>query len=220
MGLGRRFWRSDAKPGREPRRASSAHEGWLRRQARGRWPDRNPLRRRTDRVETYLLAGLFVAAAAGAPFAAQAASHSAYASALRAQQEQLATRHQVKAVLTTPAGTTASGYSITSNVLTGASWTSAAGTPRSGEILAREGSPKGTAVTVWIDEDGNLASPPLLAAQVTEQGQVAAGGAIAGVAIVFLTGAGFVRYALHRRRMAAWEADWQVTAPTWNHQSW
>ena len=46
----------------------------------GRWlhgvrPDRNPLRRTSDRVETYLLAGLFAALAAAAPFAAQSASH-------------------------------------------------------------------------------------------------------------------------------------------------
>ena len=54
--------------------------GCCRRVLRGLWPDRNPLRRTTDRVETCLLAGLFVAAAAGAPFAAQAASHAEYAS--------------------------------------------------------------------------------------------------------------------------------------------
>ena len=66
---------------------------------RGAWPDRNPLRRRTDRLETCLLAGLFVAAAAGAPFAAQAAGHASYADAAHARQAQLAARHEVTAVL-------------------------------------------------------------------------------------------------------------------------
>jgi len=220
MGLGRRFWRAVTKPGRESWRASRAHGRWLHRQVRGLRPDGNPLRRTTDRVETYLLAGLFVAAATGAPFAAQAASHAAYAGALRAQQEQLATRHQVTAVLTKSAGTTVSGYALSAYVPAEASWASVTGVPRSGEILAQAGSRRGTSVTVWTDQNGSLVSPPLATAQVVGQGQAAAIGAVAGVVVVFLTGAGFARYVLYRRRMAAWEADWQVTAPTWNHQSW
>ena len=29
-----------------------------------------------------------------------------------------------------------------------------------------------------------------------------------------------IRQLLNRRRMAAWEADWIVTAPAWNRQRW
>src|ERR1700733_14482493 len=98
-----RFWRGghdDHGPGRVP-----GHQDlWLYRAVRGARPDGNPLRRRMDRLETCLLAGLFVAAAAGAPFAAQAAGRAWYADAAHTRQAQLATRHEVTAVLAQSAG--------------------------------------------------------------------------------------------------------------------
>lgn len=220
MGLGRRFPRRGKASGDGSRRASGAHGRWLRRQVRGLRPDRNPLRRRIDRVEAYLLIGLFVTAAAGAPFAVQAASRAAYASALRTQREQVATRHPVKARLTQSAGSTVTGYTLSVDVPTKAVWTSAAGVSRPVEVLAPSDSARGTMVTVWADQSGDLVSPPLTDAQVAGQGNAGAIGAAAGIAVVFLTGAGVARYALYRRRIAAWEADWLLTAPTWNRQSW
>lgn len=193
---------------------------WLYRAVRGARPDRNPLRRGTDRLETYLLAGLFAAVAAGTPFAAQAASHSAYASALRAQQEQLATTHLVRAVLTQDAAP-ASGYALNVNVLTPATWTSVTGKHRSGMVPAEPGSLKGVAVSVWADDgSGYLESPPLSASEVAGQADAAVAGAFAGIAAVLVAGTGAIRQLMHRRRMAAWEADWLATAPTWNRQSW
>src|SRR5271170_7775055 len=96
--MGRRFWcggHRESGPGRVP----GHQELWLYRAVRGARPDGNPLRRRTDRLETCLLAGLFVAAAAGAPIAAQAAGHAWLADATHTRQAQLATRHEVTAVL-------------------------------------------------------------------------------------------------------------------------
>jgi hypothetical protein len=193
---------------------------WLSRVVRGRRPDRNPLRRTSDRVETYLLAGLFVAAAAGAPFAAQAASQQAYSAAHRAQQAQLASRHQVRAVLTQAAGSAASAYALSTEVPVRAAWTSVTGTKRTGQVMAESGTPKGASVTVWTDPAGNLTSPPLLPSQVAGQADMAAFGAVAGIGLLYLSGAGIARYVLYRRRMAAWDADWAVTATAWNRQRW
>jgi hypothetical protein len=220
MGRERRFRRRDKAPGRGSGRASSAQEPWLRRQARGLRPDRNPLRRGTDRVEACLLAGLFVAAAAGAPLAAQAASRAAHDGAAGVQKEQLATRHQVPAVLTQPAGRSVDGYTLSADVPTLASWKSVTGMPGSGEVLAPAGLPKGASVTVWTDPNGDLVSPPITDAQVAGQGDAGAIGAVAAIVVVFFSGTGVIRYVLYRRRMAAWEADWLLTAPTWNRQSW
>ncbi len=183
-------------------------------------PDRNPLRRTLDRVESYLLAGLLVAAVAGAPFAAQAASHAAYDGALRAQQTQLASRHEVRAVLTQTAGSTASAYALSTSVPVRATWTSVTGVKRTGEILALAGSAKGTTLMIWTDKQGNLTSPPRQPTQVAGQGDMAALGAIVGVAVLYLCVMGIVRYVLNRRRMAAWAADWAITAQTWNRQRW
>ena len=187
---------------------------------RGLRPDRNPLRRTSDRVESYLLAGLLVAALAGAPFAAQAASHAAYAGALRAEQAQLAARHQVQAVLTQPAGTSNSTYTLSTEVPVQAAWTSPAGERRTADILALAGTPKGTAVTIWTDAQGNLSTPPLQPSQVAGQSDVAGLGAIVAVVALYLCATGIVRYVMYRRRMAAWDADWVVTAPAWNRQRW
>ena len=201
-------------------RARNTQGRWLGRLVRGLRPDRNPLRRTSDRVESYLLAGLLVAALAGAPFAAQAASHAAYAGALRAEQAQLAARHQVRAVLTEPAGTNNSAYTLSTEVPVQAAWTFPAGERRTGEILALAGTPKGAAVMVWTDAQGNLSSPPLQPSQVAGQGDVAALGAIVAVAALYLCATGIVRHVMQRRRMAAWEADWAVTAQAWNRQRW
>src|ERR1700761_8955983 len=188
------------------KKSPSLQGRWLYRAVRGARPDRNPLRRGTDRLEPCLLAGLFAAAAAGEPFAAQAASHASYMNALHVQQGQLATRHQVPAVLSQDAPAT---------------WTSVAGVHRSGEVPAEQGSPKGTAVTVWTDNaSGSLDSPPLTDAEVASQADAAMVGTIAGVAVVFLGGATATRQLFNRRRMAAWDADWLATAEAGNRQSW
>src|SRR5215831_9590990 len=129
---------------------------------RGVRPDRNPLRRTCDRVETYLLAGLFLASAAAAPFAAQAASRDAYAVALRAQQEQLATRHLVPAELTQVTAVS-SADDLSSYVPVRATWTSVTGVRRAGQVMAQAGSKMGSTVPIWTDDAGNLVTPPLLA---------------------------------------------------------
>ena len=135
------------------------------------------------------------------------------------RQAQLATRHQAQAVLTQPAGTD-STYTLSTAVPVQATWTSATGVRQTGEILALAGSPKGTAVTVWTDAQGNLSTPPLLPSQVAGQGDVAALAAIVAVVALYLCATGILRYVMHRRRMAAWDADWAVTAQTWNRQRW
>jgi hypothetical protein len=195
-------------------------ERWLARVVRGRRPDRNPLRRTSDRVETYLLAGLFVATAAGAPFAVQAASQEASSSAHRVEQAQLATRHQVRAVLTQTAGGEVGAYALSTEVPVQAAWTSVTGTKRTGQIMAESGTPKGASVTVWTDAAGDLTTPPLQPSQVAGQADMAAFGAIAGLGALYACEVGIVRYVLYRRRMAAWDADWAVTAQAWNRQRW
>jgi hypothetical protein len=171
-------------------------------------------------MQACLLAGLFVAAVAAAPFAAQAASHAAYASALRQQEIQLATTHQVRAVLTQRALNPVSESAASPVVPVIATWTSVTGVHRTGLVMAPDGSPRGSAVTVWTDEAGDLKSPPLESSQVSGQGQLAAIGAITGLGLLYLCAVVVLRHVLNRRRMAAWEAAWVVTARAWNRQRW
>ncbi len=193
---------------------------WCDRVLRGLRPDRNPLRRAVDRVETYLLAALFVVTAAGAPFAAQLASHIAYASALRTEQAQVASSHEVPAILTQNASAGANGYTVTEQVPVLATWTSVTGVRHSGEVLAPAGSLKGAAVAVWTNAAGGLISPPMRPSQVSGAADLAAIGAVGTVCVLFLCGAGVIRHTANKRRLSAWDADWAVTSQAWNRQSW
>ena len=192
---------------------------WPLRAIRGARPDRNPLRRGIDRLETCLLVGLFVALAAVTPFAARQAGHASYRSALQVRQEQLLTRHQVRAKLTQDAGP-GNGYSLSAYVLTAATWTAHSGVARSGNVPANPGSRKGSAVTIWTDGNGYLDSPPLQLSEVASQAAAATIGVIVAALVCFIAAATAIRQLFNRRRMAAWDADWVTTAPTWNRQRW
>ena len=199
------------------RRSLSIQGSWLLRAIRGARLDRNALRRGTDRLETCLLVGLFVVLAAATPFTAALAGRVAYVNGLHARQEQLATRHQVRAELTDDASA-ANGYSLSWYVLTPATWTSVAGVRRSGEVPAKQGSHEGTFVTVWTDGKGNLVNPPQAVADIASKADAATTGVIIGAGVVYIAGAAAIRQLCNRRRMAAWDADWLATAQTWNPQ--
>ena len=201
------------------RRSPRLQGCWLLRMIRGARPDRNPLRRGIDRLEICLLVGLFAVIAVVTPFAARLAGHASYAAALQVRQEQLTDRHLVQAVLTRDAGQVG-GYSITAYVLTPATWTSVTGVLRSGEVPAEPGSREGTSISVWTDRNGYLDSPPLDVSEVASQADAATVGVIVASGIVYIVGAAAIKQLLNRRRMAAWDADWVTTAPTWNRQSW
>jgi hypothetical protein len=200
-------------------RSPGIQGSWLLRAVRGARPDRNPLRRATDRLETCLLIGLFVLLAGVTPFAARLAGHAVYLSGSHARQVQLAAKHQVQATLTEDASPV-SGYSLSVYVLTQATWTSATGAHRSGEVPAMPGSHKGTSVAVWTGASGYLDSPPPTISEVASQADAATTGVIVGAAVAYIAGAAAIRQLLNRRRMAGWDADWRATAPTWNRQSW
>jgi len=69
---------------------------------------------------------------------------------------------------------------------------------------------------VWVDAAGRFTGhQPLQLAQVRGQAVLAAMLAPLSVGFILL-GAGLVAHAvLGRRRLAAWDADWQVTEPHW-----
>jgi hypothetical protein len=123
-------------------------------------------------------------------------------------------------VLAQLAGGENTSYSLSGYVPVEATWTSAAGVRRTGELLAPAGRGKGSTISIWTDAAGNLVNPPLAASQVAGQGDMGAVAAIAGLGALYLCEAAIVRRVVNRRRLAAWEADWAVTAQVWNRQRW
>jgi hypothetical protein len=187
---------------------------------RGLRPDRNPLRRRADRVETFIFGGLIVAALAIAPLGAVAASHGAYHSALQAAQAQRATYHRVNARLVAPPATAMNGLTASSIVPARAQWLVPGGKPRTGQIPVPAGSRKGDHILIWTDAAGTVTSPPLTRAQAADQGTFAAIMAVIATLASCLLLAGVTRLVVNRRRLAAWGDDWAVTAPMWTRQRW
>jgi len=183
----------------------------LGRFVRGRRPDRNPLRRATDRAETIVLALLVIAFLAGAPFAALGSGSWAFARAHEAQLTEEASWHQVPArVLKLDSqGDAYAGPQAQ------ARWTAPDGKVITGEIPVPLDTVAGATIQQWVTSDGQLTNAPMQDSQVSGIAYFAgAFGVIALVILLVIIGM-LARRALDKRRMAAWDAEWRVTGPRW-----
>jgi hypothetical protein len=180
--------------------------------------DHNPLRRRSDLIEAWLLPAVIAAFVALGPLAAGAASAWVHAGNAAARQAQRSW-HRVPAVLLAAApGPMMSDNGANSWVTwTPARWT-AGGRPHSGKVPAAAGTRAGATVPVWVDRAGNVQTPPLTADQVRDRVAVAASLALAALAVLLACLAAGVRRVLDRRRLAAWEAAWLSAGPLWSRQ--
>jgi hypothetical protein len=185
----------------------------LGRFARGRRPDRNPLRRGSDRVETAVLAVIVIAFAAAAPFTTEASGAWVHAIAHRVQVTQQASWHQVQAVLlnAAPSGPDKTGFLPQVQ----ARWTAPDGKKMTGQVSVQPGASAGATVRVWTTRDGQVTAPPLRDSQVADQVDCAEIAAVVVLAIVLTVTGLLARRALDKRRMAAWDADWRTTEPRW-----
>jgi hypothetical protein len=193
------------------RRPSTATASRL---ARGWRLDRNPLRRASDRVESLMLIALLAVFLASAPLAALACGGWAHTAAQRAELAQAASRRLVTAVVATAPAVGDIGFGGTASV-SQARWTAPDGKVVKQEIPVSVGTRPGATLQVWSTLDGQLTSHPMSAAQVS--GCTALGeatGAAAAATALALVGL-LAHWALVRRRMSAWDADWQATGPRW-----
>lgn len=179
------------------------------------WPDRNPLRRTTDRVEAAIVAVLCAVLLAGIPLASIAAFGWANATGMRNQQAEAGWR-QVPAVLLQNAPEQAHPRSQGSpEPLVRARWTAPDGAQREGKIRAPGGTRAGMSVPMWTDRSGTPEAAPQQGADVTAWDAFVAAAAAMGVAVA-VAAAGFVaRVVLLRRRLAAWDAAWPLAESQW-----
>lgn len=189
----------------------------MQRRVRFLRPPENILRRRSDRIESAMVAGLlafFVLAGPGAAIAAGSLADHTVLGQIRAQQGW----HQVTATLAHPDARrlemSASNWARPS---ARATWT-AAGRAHSGWIPL--GSPPGKAgkVTVWVDAAGRPTGPPSAYANLhLAVGLAAFSGALAVAFILFLAAVA-ARCLLNRWRMADWDRAWRAIGPQWSRQ--
>jgi hypothetical protein len=100
-----------------------------------------------------------------------------------------------------------------------ASWTAPDGVrARTGMISVPPGARAGSTVMIWVDTFGRVTGLPLERGQVRSQAALAAVPAVAAAGAVALCIGLLAHTALGRRRLAAWERDWQRTEPRWTRR--
>ena len=177
--------------------------------------DRNPLRRRTDKIAARLAALLLAVFLIGAPFLSAAAvgwaGHHG-AAELRAKRSW----HQVSAVLLQNAPAPAATGRILGYYQVRARWATPDGRARTGRIPVSADMLASRTVPLWVDSAGSPTGFPLnhhrlvLADETT-----AAAVAIMTLGTVLSCLAWAGRRVLDRRRLADWEAGWAAVAPQW-----
>jgi hypothetical protein len=191
---------------------------WLGRLVR-RWrPDRNPLRRRLDRVETAVLGVLLVAFLAGAPLAARAAGSWTHAGLLREARAHSAAWHQVPATLlqSTTNWTAFESVPGAEGPVADVRWKAPDGRVRTGMVYILGPAKAGSTIMVWINRDGQLTDPPLLGSQIASLADLNETLAVTVLAVTVIVIGWLAHHLMDRRRLAAWGADWLVTGPRWS----
>jgi hypothetical protein len=178
-----------------------------------RWR-RNPLRRRADMVEAWVVLTAWVLTVLAGVAAGLTTAWSVEHGMARERVEW----RPVAATLTERAPreadasvSAASGERVWAKVR----WTATDGSAHTGQARVRAGSGAGTSVTVWTDPQGRLVNKPATAAQARIRAALV--GVLVGVsaAAVPFIGGRMLRGRLERRRMDQWDAEWALLGPLW-----
>ncbi|MFG2602197.1 hypothetical protein ACGFT2_01310 [Streptomyces sp. NPDC048514] len=178
-----------------------------------RWR-RNPLRRRADVLEAWVVLGVWLLTVlAGVP-AGLAADRSVEHGLAR---ERAAWRPAVARVVERAPGShhahgrAAAGERVWAEVR----WTAADGAAHTGQVRVEPGSRAGTPVTVWTDPRGHLVSRPSSSGEAAFRAALIGGlVGVSAAAVPFVAGL-VLRGRLERRRMAAWDTQWARLGPQW-----
>ncbi|MDX3696782.1 hypothetical protein PV726_42390 [Streptomyces europaeiscabiei] len=176
----------------------------------------NPLRRRADIAEAWVVLAVWVTIAVGGTIAGLVTAHAASEAFTRQRAE----RQPVRAVVLNDVPRTATALGgTTGRRMAPVRWTTPDGSTRTGRTLVATGLKAGSTVAVWQDGKGLLVPEPMgPTVAVVESGLlgVAAGIALAGL----VSGAGAVaRWRLDLRRIDQWGQEWDLVGPTWGHRT-
>ncbi len=186
-----------------------------RRFARRLGLDANPLRRRTDKIATWLAVQFLVVVLIGVPLFAIAAFNWAGRAGAAEQRAERSWR-EVPAVLlrAVPVPDSFAG-SVFGYSWVPARWTAPDGRARSGDIPVEVGLAAGRTVPLWVDARGTPTDAPLTHRAVLARAATAAAVATILLLIVLSCLALAGRWLLDRRRLADWELAWAIVGPQW-----
>lgn len=180
--------------------------------------DRNPLRRRSDMIEAWLLPAAIAVFLALGPLLVGTTSAWTHAENAAAQQAQHSW-HRVSAVLleAVPGPMMSDNGANVWVAWAPARWI-AGGRAHVGPVPAPAGASAGAAVPVWLDRAGRVQTPPLTAGQVRDRVILAA---LVGLTALLAILAGLTligRWLLDRRRLAGWGSAWLTVGPHWSRR--
>ncbi|MEV7078829.1 hypothetical protein AB0N88_09840 [Streptomyces sp. NPDC093516] len=178
-----------------------------------RWR-RNPLKRRADRIETWVVLGVWTLTVLVGVLTGAAVSRWAEDELAR---ERVEWRPLVGRLAERAPGTPADGRAASraDQVWARATWTAADGSAHSGQLRVPAGSPAGTPVTVWTDREGHQVTRPFTPAQARLRAGLLGAAAGLAAAAVPLVGGRTLRDRLERRRLDQWDTDWSRFGPMW-----
>lgn len=179
---------------------------------------RNPLRRRSDRIEGLAVLVAVVLALAAVPLATTIRT-AVYHHELTVSAQQTAASRPTTAVLLRDAPITTSPDRLTTRVPVLAQWSYPTGVLHTGVVRASEGALAGSSVPIWTDATGAQIDPPLSPDQAWVQGGLTTVSVLL-LTLAFLGGAvAAVRWRLNRSRLAALDAEWRQVSPRWTRRS-
>ncbi|MGW3144597.1 MULTISPECIES: Rv1733c family protein [Streptomyces] len=182
-----------------------------------RWR-RNPLRRRADMVEAWVLLGAWGLTVLAGVLAGLATARSVEHGLAR---ERLEWRPVVARVMGKAPGSATSGSGTAGGERVWASvrWTVADGSSHTGQARVAPGSKAGTPVTVWTDPQGRLVTRPATTSQAhLRAGLIGTLGGVSAAVVPFVAGRA-LRGRLERRRMDRWDAEWARLGPQWGRMT-
>ena len=177
----------------------------------------NPLRRRDDIVEAWIVLAVWTVVALGGTLVGAVTARAADESFAQLRAD----RHAVRAVLvesTVRAVATTEGARDDS-VRAKVRWTAPDGSPHTGRALVDSGRRAGSTVVIWFDGKERLVAQPPTAAEASAQAALlGASAALALGGLVYAAGR-VARRRLDHRRVDAWDRDWDRVEPQWRRKT-
>ncbi|MBF6210467.1 hypothetical protein IU433_01530 [Nocardia puris] len=189
---------------------TTARAGLLRRTCRRAGLDRNPMRRREDRVQSWtalLLVTLFLALI---PVVAGTLGTSVYHTETVAAQQRLAELRRIDATVV-EVGKAPLYAPITPAKV---SWVDEHGNTRVAEHRATSLVREGATVSVWLDDGGRVVEPPAETRPLS-RAVVLCAAVVFGAFVMFASVYVLLVAALDRRRSRRWEAEWAAVGTIW-----
>jgi hypothetical protein len=177
-----------------------------------RWRS-NPLRRREDVLEAWLVLVVWAIVVVGGTLAGVITAHAA--DGVFAQQR--AERIPVAAVLVSD--TTQPGEKSYYRALAKVRWTLPDGSTRTGNTLVDTGLKAGTHIVIYTDPQGELSTRPPSRSAADLEAAVLGFAAGIGTTGLVLGAGGLARLRLDRRRTRLWGSEWAMVGPRWGHKT-